>query len=123
MSSYKSTRAPAIDLVRACRFSRLYHRYYTEGIGNGSRAAIHCIILASGRQCSINQHLLSDHVKGTFSKGKDICLVRGFLWCYATCLRGMDIKKCVFLTVNVFRREFFIRPAFRVLAMPLWAYR
>ena len=38
-----------------------------------------------------------------------------------TCLRGMDIKKCVFLTVNVFRREFFIRPAFRLLAMPLWA--
>ena len=34
-------------------------------------------------------------------------------------MRGMDIKKCVFLTVNVFRREFFIRPAFRVLAMPL----
>ena len=29
------------------------HRYYTEGIGNGSRAAIHCIILALGRQCSI----------------------------------------------------------------------
>ena len=49
-----------------------YHRYYTEGIGNGSRAAIHCIILASGRQCSINQHLLSDHVRGTFSKSKDI---------------------------------------------------
>ena len=48
------------------------HRYYTEGIGNGSRAAIHCIILASGRQCSINQHRFSDHVTGTFSKSKDI---------------------------------------------------
>ena len=82
------------------------HRYYTEGIGNGSRAAIHCIILASGRQCSINQHLLSDHVTGTFSKSKDICLVRGFLWCYATCLRGMDIKKCVFLTKCIQTRVF-----------------
>ena len=26
-------------------------------------------------------------------------------------LRGMDIKKCVFLTVNVFRREFFLVPS------------
>ena len=78
--------------------------------------------LRSGRQCSINQHL-SDYVTGTFSKSKDICLVLGFLWCYVTCLRGMDIKKCVFLTVNVFRREFFIRLTFRVLAIPLWAYR
>ena len=50
----------------------LAHRYHTEGIGNGSRAAIHCIILASGRQCRINQHLSSDHVIGTFSKSKDI---------------------------------------------------
>ena len=65
---------------------------HTEGIGNGSRAAIHCIILASGRQCSINQHLLSDHITGTLSKSKDICLVLGFLWCNVTCLIGMDIN-------------------------------
>ena len=67
-------------------------------------------IALSGRQCSINQHLLSDHVKGTFSKSKDICLVRGFIWCYATCLRGMDIKKCVFLTVNVSDASFSLDP-------------
>ena len=45
-----------------------------------------------GPSVSINQHLLSDHVTGTFSKSKDICLVLGFLWCYVTCLRGMDIN-------------------------------
>ena len=55
--------------------SNCKHRYYTEGIGNGSRATIHCIILPMGRQCSINSHFPSDLVTGTFSKNKDICQV------------------------------------------------
>ena len=69
--SQTSSRDPVAGSCTGSRFTcaTCDHRYYTEGIGNGSRAAIHCIILASGSQCSINQHL-SDHVKGTFRKAK-----------------------------------------------------